>query len=68
MKNMNELLNQIKTDISGKWISIEEATKLAEYIVNSSINVVQQLEKLDNSASDAEVKRCVEALKNHYGL
>ena len=68
MKNIDQLFSQIKTDTSGKWISIEEVNKLTELIINNSINVVQQRIMGDNNREDMEVKRCVEALKEYYGL
>lgn len=32
MNDIKQIINQVKTDVSGKWISIHESQKLAELI------------------------------------
>ena len=42
--------------------------KFAELIIKESINVVNKRYMGDNNREDFEVRRCVEALKKHFGV
>ena len=65
-----ELADKAVEDISsGPWnISDEFCKKFAELIVEEAIAVVQRRFMGDLNREDLEVRRCVEELKQHFGV
>ena len=65
-----ELADKAVEDISsGPWnISDEFCIKFAELIVEEAIAVVQRRFMGDLNREDLEVRRCVEELKQHFGV
>jgi hypothetical protein len=48
--------------------NLEELEKFAELIIADAINTVEKRFMGDLNREDLEVRRCVEALKNHFGV
>jgi hypothetical protein len=44
-ERIKELLQQVGTDVSGKWISVDNAEKLAELIIRESVDVADDYVK-----------------------
>ena len=44
-ERIRELLQQVGTDVSGKWISVDNAEKLAELIIRESVAVADDYVK-----------------------
>ncbi len=76
MKNekIQQLINQAGTDVSGKWISIEQAHRLAELIIAECYIAVENTAKdhvyttFDQGQFRATIIKCKEAIKKHFGI
>ena len=66
---MNERVLELAREV---WpdpnISHVNHMKFAELVIKESINVVNRRYMGDNNREDFEVRRCVEDLKNHFGV
>ena len=60
-EQITKFIKQAGTDTSGKWISVDNAEKVAEQIVRDCINNIQVWEK--DSRNHISYM-----LKNHFGL
>jgi len=49
-KRIKELFEQAGTDVSGKWMSIDNAEKFADSIVWECMKICEDVMKKDNSA------------------
>ena len=57
-ERIKELINQVGTDVSGKWMNIDSATKFAELIVLECANIADTAEPFLSS----------DLIKQHFGL
>lgn len=67
-ENIKNLIENIRTDTSGRWVSVTELEKFAESIVWECINTVDKRFMGDLNREDLEVRRCVADLKRHFGV
>lgn len=45
-ERINELMKQAGTDVSGKWMGVDHATKFAELIVKECIGVISEVKEV----------------------
>jgi hypothetical protein len=68
-----QLLENVKTDTSGKWVSIENVEALVESVVAEAISAVEGTGKQcaytthDLIAVNCTIDQCVQSLKTHFG-
>ena len=56
-------------DGEGEWrLSQKEVEKFADSIVQECIHILNKRYMGDNNREDMEVKRCIEDVKNHFGI
>ena len=67
-ERIKELIKQVGTDSSGKWIGVENVEKFAELIVQECIDTVKKRFMGDLNREDMEIQRCIEDLKKHFGV
>jgi len=68
-EQIRELINQVGTDVSGKWISVDNAEKLAELIVAECLGIVDDAERGgSNDIWDNAVKFIRRDLQEHFGV
>jgi len=73
---MNEridyLIKQVGTDVSGKWMNVDNSEKLAELIVRECVDIVKNLspgyKDYRDQIEDAFRRDCVEEIKQHFGV
>ena len=66
---IKELINKVGTDVSGKWVGIDNVELLAELIVQECIGVVEGGRFLHDQAPTALfAKECSGAIKKHFGV
>jgi hypothetical protein len=66
---IEELIKQAGTDTSGKWMSIDNAEKLAELIVGECAMIVEGFEITQEVALDEYVDyEASTVLKEHFGV
>ena len=63
-ENIKHLIEQAGTDISGKWISLNNAEKFAELIVAECANFAND----HNSEVEGVTLGVGQALKQHFGI
>jgi hypothetical protein len=57
--NIRQLINQVGTDVSGKWIAVDKADELAELIVKECADFLK--DKLDDHFA-------AEQFEEHFGI
>jgi hypothetical protein len=68
-ERIKELIKQVGTDVSGKWMNIDNSEKLAELIVRECVGVVEGGSFLHDQAPTAIFAReCSSAIKQHFGV
>jgi hypothetical protein len=60
--SIKQLVNQVGTDVSGKWIAVDKADKLAELIVRECADYVQFYYK------DHMCEVIAQDMKTHFGI
>ena len=67
-----KLIAEAGTDISGKWISIDNAEKFAELIIQECITVVSETplgyRDYRNQIEEGMLSACVDSLKEHFKI
>jgi hypothetical protein len=68
-ERIRELINQVGTDVSGKWIGVDNAEKLAELIVAECLSIVDDAERGgSNDIWDNAVKFIRRDLQEYFGV
>lgn len=62
---IKDLINQVGTDVSGKWISIDNAEKFAELIVEDACKAILEWKK---EPFPFDESTAVWILKQHFGV
>ena len=63
------LINKVGTDVSGKWVGIDNVELLAELIVRECVGVIEGGRFLHDQAPTALfAKECSGAIKKHFGV
>ena len=57
-ERIKELIKQVGTDVSGKWMNVDNSEKLAELIVSECIKI----------ADTAEPYKSGDLIKKHFGV
>ena len=57
-EKIKELIKEVGTDVSGKWMNIDSATKFAELIVKECADI----------ADSAEPYKANDLIKKHFGI
>ena len=69
-----KLLDNLKTDTSGKWASVDDVEQLVNQVIAEAISAVEQTGRQcaytthDLSIVDCTISRSATALKNHFGV
>lgn len=70
--NIKTLIDQVGTDVSGKWVRIDNTEKLAELIVQECVSLctkqVVGAVGTHASAHNRAVMYCRDAIKEHFGV
>lgn len=66
-KVIKELVNQVKTDTSGKWVSIDDVNSLAENVVRECIKVVDET-ATGNQEMNVGLVFASAAIVSHFGV
>lgn len=71
-ERIRELIKQVGTDVSGKWMNVDNSEKLAELIVRECVDIVKNLspgyKDYRDQIEDAFRRDCVEEIKQHFGV
>ena len=74
---LQELVNQIGTDVSGKWIAVDKIDQLTELIVQECVDKIESYRiPVGNSSSGelacewtyAALKEIRDEIKEHFGI
>ena len=66
---VDQLVQQVGTDTSGKWVNIDKMDQFAELIVAECAGVVEGGSFLHDQAPTAMfAKECSSAIKRHFGV
>lgn len=69
---IKEILTEVKTDISGKWVSIDNLEDYTKTIVNECIDVISKTPTnsayttFDLDVIKGTIQKSVDTLKNHF--
>ena len=68
-ERVDQLVQQVGTDTSGKWVNIDRMNQFAELIVRECASVVEGGSFLHDQAPTAMfAKECSSAIKRHFGV
>jgi hypothetical protein len=71
-ERIKELLEQAGSDSSGKWLSHDNANKLAELIIRECISTIENAENgyqdYRNQIEDGMRNHCISLIKNKFGV
>ena len=72
-EKLEDLMYRAGLTAQGCWDNMDQydreaIERFANLIISESINVVNKRYMGDNNREDFEVRRCVEDLKNHFGV
>lgn len=66
-ERIRELMNQVGTDTSGKWMGVEHAEEFAKLIIKECIGVINSGRFLHDQAPTAQFAReCSVAIERHF--
>jgi hypothetical protein len=71
---INELIKRVGTDVSGKWISIDQAEELVKlaiaecYIAIENTNTSHVYTTFDDGQFTATIIKSKDAVKQHFGV
>jgi hypothetical protein len=69
-----QLLENLKKDTSGKWVSIDDVAALVDQMVNEAVSAVEKtgtqcaFTTHDLGTVQCTIDRSVDAVKKHFGL
>ena len=69
-EKIKELIKQVGTDVSGKWMNVDNAEKLAELIVQECILTIQMgitRDGHDTEKYQRSIKH-IKQIKEHFGV
>ena len=73
-EKINDMINKAGTDVSGKWMSLEQAKKLAEVMVEECLIAVDKTDKqhiyttFDQNMVTATIEKSKKAINQHFGV
>jgi hypothetical protein len=71
-ERIKELIKQVGTDVSGKWMNVDNSEKLAELIVRECVGIVEGIspgyKDYRDQIEDAFRRDCMEEIKQHFGI
>jgi hypothetical protein len=65
---IGQLILQAGTDVSGKWISLDQARVLAQLIVRECVAICQDIDGEDNIDARSGRQDCAVEIKQHFGV
>ena len=74
MNRIEQLVQEVKTDTSGRWVDASELPVLAEKIVRECMDIVKQTPKhcahttYDLSIVDCTIEKSVDTMLGHFNL
>ena len=69
-ERIKELIKQVGTDVSGKWMNIDNSEKLAELIVRECILTIQMGITRDGHDTEKYLRsiKHIKQIKEHFGV
>ena len=71
-ERIKELIKEVGTDVSGKWMNVDNSEKLAELIVRDCVGIVEGIspgyKDYRDQIEDAFRRDCMEEIKQHFGI
>lgn len=73
-EKIKEIIKRVGTDISGKWISIDQAKKFAEVMVEECLVAIDKTDKhhvytsFDQDMVLSTIEKSKKAIKEHFGV
>jgi hypothetical protein len=67
-ERIKELIKQVGTDVSGKWMNVDNSEKLAELIVLECCEVLEQTQDALDRQKWPTPMGCTEYIKEHFGI
>ena len=69
-ERIKELIKQVGTDVSGKWMNVDNAEKLAELIVQECILTIQMGITRDGHNTEKYQRsiKHIKQIKEHFGV
>jgi len=65
-EKIKELMSQAGTDISGKWMSVDNAEKFAELIVRECIDILDDEDDGEDTGRSVRIAKI--RIKQHFGV
>ena len=65
---MSELLDQVRTDVSGKWVSTDELEKFVELIVRECVAICQDVDGEEDAMAKCGRQDCAVEIREHFGV
>ena len=71
-ERIKELIKEVGTDVSGKWMNTDNAEKFAELIIQECVGIVEGIspgyKDYRDQIEDAFRRDCMEEIKQHFGV
>ena len=69
-ERIRELIKQVGTDVSGKWMNVDNSEKLAELIVRECILTIQMGITRDGHDTEKYLRsiKHIKQIKEHFGV
>ena len=71
-ERIKELIKEVGTDVSGKWMNVDNAEKLAELIIQECVGIIEGIspgyKDYRDQIEDAFRRDCMEEIKQHFGV
>lgn len=73
-EKIKEIIKRVGTDISGKWMSIDQAKKFAQIMVEECLVAVDKTDKhhvhtsFDQDMVLSTIEKSKKAIKEHFGV
>ena len=69
-ERIRELIKQVGTDVSGKWMNVDNSEKLAELIVQECILTIQMSITRDGHNTEKYLRsiKHIKEIREHFGI
>lgn len=73
-EKLKQLIEQVGTDSSGKWMRIDQAEKLVRLVLEESLSAIDNTDKrhayttFDKGLIESTIGKSKQAVKEHFGV
>lgn len=73
-EKLKQLIEQVGTDSSGKWMRIDQAEKLVRLVLEEALSAIDNTDKrhayttFDKGLIESTIGKSKQALKEHFGV